>query len=510
MKKGLLFFWMWFCVHAVVAARFDSVLSQYNDALYQDAVHSLELAHELVTLAQKEQDDSLQGLAQVAVSGAYWLMADYVSSKRELLKALDYYESTGSKMGLAQAYQLLAIIDIDLGRFAESVQYNHRAIRFDPKDSFHLSNCYLNMGIAFLKLEELDSAGFYFKHSLDINKQIGDSARMVLNFHNNAALLLAEGEDEKALQQARLSQRLARKYGDRKNDCHAGIISARALLNLDRTLDALREAEEVRRKSLEYRFPETVRDAWGIIHQAHEFLGHEQEAAGAESAYVKLNDSLINVKNVAQIADMELQYERERSARNLAEADLEQQRQRTLFIVFIALALLVAAVALTLFMRYRLLERNRSTELALAEERQRTMKTEIEDRERELLSYTLMMSQRNVSLQEIIYDLEGEQKHSRVQHKLKKVGSIENDWTEFKQRFEQVHPDFFKRLHQLHPKLTQKEHRLAALLLLNLNSKQISELLGISSKSVDMARYRLRKKLRLPADASLYEYLISI
>jgi DNA-binding CsgD family transcriptional regulator len=55
--------------------------------------------------------------------------------------------------------------------------------------------------------------------------------------------------------------------------------------------------------------------------------------------------------------------------------------------------------------------------------------------------------------------------------------------------------------------MTENEKRLAALLRLNLSSKEIASILNISPKSVEMNRYRLRKKLGVPSDVGLSEFI---
>jgi DNA-binding CsgD family transcriptional regulator len=70
-------------------------------------------------------------------------------------------------------------------------------------------------------------------------------------------------------------------------------------------------------------------------------------------------------------------------------------------------------------------------------------------------------------------------------------------WDSFEKEFIKIHPDFFSRLAHLYPNLTQYEMRLCALLKLNMNSKEIAEILHLNVDSIVKARYRLRKKLSL-------------
>lgn len=86
--------------------------------------------------------------------------------------------------------------------------------------------------------------------------------------------------------------------------------------------------------------------------------------------------------------------------------------------------------------------------------------------------------------------------------------SDETDWDFFDEHFDAVHAGFLKKLHEQHPSLTPGDLRLAALLRLNLPSKEIAPLLHISVRGVENKRYRLRKKLGLAAEVNLTEWVI--
>ena len=67
----------------------------------------------------------------------------------------------------------------------------------------------------------------------------------------------------------------------------------------------------------------------------------------------------------------------------------------------------------------------------------------------------------------------------------------------FKEAFNNADKDFIKKLKSIHPNLTPNDLRLCAYLRLNLSSKEIAPLLNISPRSVEVKRYRLRKKMEL-------------
>jgi DNA-binding CsgD family transcriptional regulator len=88
--------------------------------------------------------------------------------------------------------------------------------------------------------------------------------------------------------------------------------------------------------------------------------------------------------------------------------------------------------------------------------------------------------------------------------------SHEDDWEVFEQNFNKVHEAFFQKLIARFPNLTPGDLKLAACLKMNLTSKEIAPLLNISLRGVENKRYRLRKKLDLPNDENLTEFMLNL
>ncbi|MFN3848923.1 MAG: hypothetical protein ACK4NY_05825 [Spirosomataceae bacterium] len=86
--------------------------------------------------------------------------------------------------------------------------------------------------------------------------------------------------------------------------------------------------------------------------------------------------------------------------------------------------------------------------------------------------------------------------------------SNQQDWKVFETNFNQVHEAFLKKLIQTHPSLSNGDLKLAAYLRMNLSSKEIAHLLNITVRSVELKRYRLRKKLEITNDENLSDYMM--
>lgn len=84
------------------------------------------------------------------------------------------------------------------------------------------------------------------------------------------------------------------------------------------------------------------------------------------------------------------------------------------------------------------------------------------------------------------------------------------DWNNFKFHFDKVHEGFFQKLNELAPDLTSKDIRYCAYIRMNLTSKEIAIMLGISYRTVQGIRGRVRKKLGLHKDEDLVLYLMTV
>jgi len=85
--------------------------------------------------------------------------------------------------------------------------------------------------------------------------------------------------------------------------------------------------------------------------------------------------------------------------------------------------------------------------------------------------------------------------------------SIDRDREKFQMHISEQNSNFNHRLSEAFPSMTENEKRLASMLRLNLSSKEIASILNISPKSVEMNRYRLRKKLKVDPKVNLSDFI---
>lgn len=169
------------------------------------------------------------------------------------------------------------------------------------------------------------------------------------------------------------------------------------------------------------------------------------------------------------------------------------------------------------------LERRRQEEREHAENeiiklRNEKLQAELSHKDIELANSTMSIIRKNESLIEIKNEIEKQKKQLGTRYPKnmyeKLVGLVnknltnEDDWLVFESHFDQAHENFFRRLKNEYPSLTPSDLKLCAYLRLNLATKEIAPLLNISVRGVEIRRYRLRKKLELPQEKNLVEFMM--
>jgi DNA-binding CsgD family transcriptional regulator len=87
---------------------------------------------------------------------------------------------------------------------------------------------------------------------------------------------------------------------------------------------------------------------------------------------------------------------------------------------------------------------------------------------------------------------------------------MDKDWEQFAVHFDKVHSDFLQIIKSIYPSLSAHELKLCAYLRMNLSSKEIAQLENISVRGVEISRYRLRKKLKIPTETNLFDFLMEM
>lgn len=160
------------------------------------------------------------------------------------------------------------------------------------------------------------------------------------------------------------------------------------------------------------------------------------------------------------------------------------------------------------------------TEKEMVNLRNEKLKLEVLHQEKELANSSMMIIQKNEILHKIRKDLlklknltTDDALRVEVNTSIKKIGrEIDNEkqWQVFNTHVEQVHDELFRKLKERFPELTPRELSLCAYLRMNISSKEIATLMNISTRGVEISRYRIRKKMNLDRNTNLTDFMLKL
>lgn len=149
------------------------------------------------------------------------------------------------------------------------------------------------------------------------------------------------------------------------------------------------------------------------------------------------------------------------------------------------------------------------------------MQTELKHKSNELAGSTMNLIHHNdilqkldESMQDLSEAVRREDKKTVVTGKITEIRNNlqtylndDDGWGKFEENFNLVYDDFMKKLTDQFTTLKMSDRKLCAYLRMGLSSKEMASLLNMSVRSIETARYRLRKKLNLEAGDNLTDFI---
>ena len=244
-------------------------------------------------------------------------------------------------------------------------------------------------------------------------------------------------------------------------------------------------------------------------------LNKFKKAYNYQTTYHALHDSLLGIQKVNLIRGLELKYESEKKDQEiLLLSEKEKRSQMMTFGLLVLIVLLATAIGAIIYAFRQRIIKNKIAKEKVDNELDFNTK-ELELRKQELTAYALQLAHKNEILGNVkdkVSDL-GEYNQRSIQQIINTIDinkNSEESWDGFRQRFTAVHQDFEAKVQELYPSINSNELRLMTLLKMNLNTKEIAEILNISPDGAKKARYRLRKKMGLKTKDVLVDVVMGI
>ncbi len=231
--------------------------------------------------------------------------------------------------------------------------------------------------------------------------------------------------------------------------------------------------------------------------------------------FIKYHEEYQLEHDVKHITQLKMQYKFDEILKKKELEDIKKEeanKRRELIYLGISIFTILAIIILILLYSN---QKSKTAKILLKKENleleKEKLNQDIEYKKKELASNMMYLIEKNEFITTIAHKLielkPSVKKDNRdiIQHLIieLKQNSSSKIWDEFELRFKEVHSGFYDTLHQRFPDLTPNEIKICAFLRLNMSTKEISSITYQSVKSINMARFRLRKKMNIDREENL-------
>jgi len=238
--------------------------------------------------------------------------------------------------------------------------------------------------------------------------------------------------------------------------------------------------------------------------------------------YIKFSEEYNVEYDLKKIIQLKMQYQFDDilKAKAIEEVKKQAKNKRTK-LIYLGISIFTVLGIIIMILLYRN-QKVKTAKVILTKEKleleKATLDQDIEYKKKELASKMIYVLEKNefiISIGKKLMELKpdlSKENQSAIQQIINelKQNSSSKIWDEFEMRFKEVHSAFYDNLNKLYPDLTPNEIKICAFLRLNMSTKEISAITHQSIKSINMARFRLRKKLNIETEENLISYLIHL
>lgn len=357
----------------------------------------IQYAAKLLELSIREKDHFHIIKAHQLLGVAHGRMGNLEDALRNLYSSAKHAKAHNLFELQAEAYLEIGATFSANNDLINSLRYENRAIQIFRKHNKiqQLAISLLNTGYTYYSMAQFDSALLYF----DEAGPIFDSLKLIIgqayNLGNRALVYWKTGRTDIAKRDLLITIDMLTPLGDQYGiaDFHNQL--GNIFLEEGNDLDAIYHLKKGLQLAMELGLKDQISQANLKLSELHESQGNSDQALQHYKDHIAYRDSVINLKNVQEMADMRTEHEVSIRESEITTLEREKELQRTY--VAIAFILLVLSGVVILYFRQRFY----NTQLMAKAER----------KEHEDEIHDLLKSQETKALQSMVKGKEEERQH---------------------------------------------------------------------------------------------------
>lgn len=395
----------------------------------------------------------------------------------------------------------IGYIFLDLKSYKLALSYLRRAEKSDPSHQTQIS-IDQNLGVVYFNL------GFYNKAEL-LHLSVKNQSVNSSNYASLAKSLVSLGKvsiikrnhfaAKKYLQQA---VQISEKYNFTKSELEATL---QLIKCYPQSEIRSKMVEKLRRKEIILQNPLISLQIFKVLlNEAYKSKKHE-DVFKYHKQILSLQKQIQNKQQKVRLINQEVYLKNLKFEQKRKLSILKSKQQ--LIVTCIILVFLFFFVVFLIFYQHRLNYQRHELYLASLEKNQI-----------QILSYNLEIQAKTQAFQELKTLVKSAQENpfliqeqlQTLYQKTKEQIRNENSWSNFQIMFQKLDRKFMDQLTKQFPSLSENEIRLCCLMRMNIESSEIIKMLNISKNTLKSARFRIHKKMNLPAGTRLIDFLLKM
>ena len=450
------------------------------------------------------------------IGSIYFINRDYKKAAEKYQQAISLFEKIEDKnakfYGLNTANSNLGLIEEKKGNYkkAEEIYYQiyQRRLEKDKKEDILYSLSQL-ISVKLLQGDEL-AAQNKLKEAESIYQTVDEKQDNSLLIRNWGYVQLVYGAYNQSVKKYDLALTYLFKAKEIlkafPSEIHAlGTRIAECYLGLDN----FEEAERVANENLKIKNLNDTEKKYNfkVLEKIYKYKGQDSKLLNIKDSLILISSGPSNSKLFKTLNDLEIQIQIANNAKEINESKI---KYNTYIYILIICSLILIYSLITIRINFNL-QKEKGSRLEIDK---KIISSKLEEKNRELMSKTNFIIQRNDYLKKIQKEVDSRKVDSeisinRLSKELDIVIKSDKSYSDFDKMFIEVYPDFYNKLNAL-ATLSQTDLRLASYIKMNHTNNEIASISGISLRTVESQRYRLSKKLNLEKDQNLNSFLLRI
>ena len=367
------------------------------------------------------------------------------------------------------------------------------------------------MGNSFYKTNRYDSAQACYQQALLSATENKDTVLTAKVLGNIGRILYVQNNFDSAYFLFKSNYQISKKNSQYNEAANASQWMAKANLARGNKAVALAEAREAIPLLGLWPNGPYLRDTYYTLKQVFKAMKNYDSAFFYNDCYNALNDSLEKEVATSSIAISKAKLNDKTSRFEIQNLNKQKSAQLLVRNIIIAAIVFLSLLAIMLLNRQRLKEMLKTIKI---EQEKQLLENEIASAKEQMQMFTVNIIEKINLIEKLEVQMTESNSSAGQQEAIAALSNLtiltEADWDKFKQLFEKINPMFFQRLKTMVPDITAAEQRMAALTRLQLTTRQMASMQGISPDSVHKTRQRLRQRMGVSNDTNLEEFFGSV